>query len=265
LWLGVLVGIAASVVLGLVFGIPTLRLRLEYLAIVTIAGGEVLRVLVRSSGRDSFTHGVFGIDSFAGDFYDLNPFGDGRYGWGRLSFTDRQLWLMVVAWGAVVLASILVVRLTRSPWGRVLRAIREDEDAARALGKNVFAYKLQSLVLGGVLGGLGGLVLALERASVRPDFFLPTLTFAVFAVVIIGGPGSSGGPVVGAMAYWFIIQFTDGVLRGAINEGWISSSVLSSEDIGNVRFVLGGFLLIILMVFRPQGALGRREELAFDD
>jgi neutral amino acid transport system permease protein len=265
LWLGVLIGVLACVVLGLIFGIPTLRLRLEYLAIVTIAGGEVIRVLVRAGGRDSFTHGVFGVDSFAGDFYDLNPFSDGRFGWGRLSYTDRQLWLMVVAWGSVIIATVVVSRLVRSPWGRVLRAIREDEDAARALGKNVFGYKLQALVVGGVLGGVGGILLALERASVRPDFFLPTLTFAIFAVVIIGGPGSTIGPVVGAVLYWFLIQFTDGVLRGAVTEGWISSSVLSSEDIGNVRFSLVGLLLVLLMVFRPQGALGNREELAFDD
>lgn len=265
LWLGLIVGILATLVLGLLFGLPTLRLRVEYLAIVAIAAGEVLRVIVRSGDRDSFTHGVFGIPQFAGDFYDLNPFDvTERYGFDRLSFSGRQLWLMVAGWTLVVLASLAIAALVKSPWGRVLKSIREDEDGARALGKSVFVFKLQSLLIGGALGGAGGLVLGLERASVTPDTFLPILTFAIFTVVILGGPGSLLGPVLGAVAYWFLIQFTDGFLRGAVAEGWISSDILSSEDIGAVRFALVGLLLIVLMVFRPQGALGRREELRLE-
>ncbi len=266
LWLGVLVGIGLTVVLGLLFGLPTLRLRVEYLAIVAIAAGEVLRTLVRSGSRDSITHGVFGIPQFTGDFYDLNPFDvSERYGWrGNIDFTGRQLWLMVFAWSIIAVAVIAIGVLARSPWGRVLRAIREDEDAVRALGKNVFAYKLQSLVIGGVLGGLGGVVLALERGSITPDTFLPSLTFAIFAVVILGGPGSRVGPVVGACAYWFIIQFTDRFLRGAVAEGWVSQDILSDEDIGAVRFALVGLLLVLLMVFRPQGLLGKREEVLLE-
>lgn len=266
LWLGVLVGIALTVGLGLLFGLPTLRLRVEYLAIVTIAAGEVLRTIVRSGSRDSITRGVFGIPQFTGDFYDLNPFDvSQRYGlWSDVEFTGRQLWLMVVAWSLVVVSAVAVGVLARSPWGRVLRAVREDEDAARALGKNVFAYKLQSLVIGGVLGGLGGLVLGLERGSITPDTFLPALTFAIFAVVILGGPGSRVGPVIGACVYWFIIQFTDRFLRGAVAEGWVSEDVLSDEDIGAVRFALVGLLLVLLMVFRPQGLLGKREEVLLE-
>ena len=266
LWLGVLIGMGLTVALGLLFGLPTLRLRVEYLAIVTIAAGEVLRTIVRSGSRDSITHGVFGIPQFTGDFYDLNPFDVAeRYGWsGRLDFTGRQLWVMVVAWSLVAIAAVGVGALARSPWGRVLRAIREDEDAARSLGKNVFAYKLPSLVIGGLLGGLGGVVLGLERASITPDTFLPALTFAIFAVVILGGPGSRAGPVLGACIYWFIIQFTDRFLRGAVAEGWISDDILSDEDIGAVRFALVGLLLVLLMVFRPQGILGKREEVLLE-
>jgi branched-chain amino acid transport system permease protein len=266
LWLGVLVGIVLSVGLGLLFGLPTLRLRVEYLAIVTIAVGEVLRTIVRSGSRDSITRGVFGIPQFTGDFYDLNPFDvSQRYGWhGHIDFTGRQLWLMVVAWSVVAVSAIAIGLLARSPWGRVLRAIREDEDAARSLGKNVFAYKLQSLVIGGVLGALGGLVLGLERASITPDVFLPVLTFSIFAVVILGGPASRFGPVLGAVVYWFIIQFTDGFLRGAVRAGWVSDKVLSDEDIGAVRFALVGLLLMLLMVFRPQGILGKREEVLLE-
>jgi neutral amino acid transport system permease protein len=264
LWLGLLVGTAAAVALGLLFGLPTLRLRVEYLAIVTIAAGEVLRVLIRSGGEDSLTRGTFGIQRFAGDFFDLNPFGDDRYGWGRFSYSERGLWVLVVGWALVALTTALVVLMTRSPWGRVLRAIREDEDAARSLGKNVFAFKLQSLVIGGVIGALAGMLLAIDRQSVNPDSYLPVVTFAIFAIVILGGPASRLGPVVGAVVYWFVIQFADGFLREAIAADWIPDSVLDSTDVGAVRFILVGLLLIVLMVLRPQGALGRREEVLLD-
>jgi neutral amino acid transport system permease protein len=265
LWLGLLVGIVAAVVLGLIFGLPTLRLRLEYLAIVTIAAGEVLRTLIRSGGPDSLTRGVFGIQQFANDFFDANPIGEGSYGWGRFSYSQRAMWVMVVGWGLVALGTLLVTLLIRSPWGRVLRAIREDEDAARSLGKNVFVYKLQSLVLGGVIGGLAGMLLAIDRQSVNPDSFLPVVTFVIFAILIMGGPATRMGPIVGSIVYWFVIEFADGFLRESIDAGWIPKSIIQPTDVGAVRFMLVGFLLMFLMIFRPQGALGKREELLLDE
>jgi branched-chain amino acid transport system permease protein len=207
---------------------------------------------------------VFGITRFADDFFSINPFDPGRYGWGRFAFSERSLWVMVVGWTLVFLATALVMLLSRSPWGRVLRAIREDEDAARSLGKNVFAFKLQSLVIGGVLGALAGMLLAIDRQSVHPDTFLPVITFAVFAIVILGGPGTRLGSVVGAVVYWFVIQFTDRFLREALDAGWIPESVIDSTDVGAVRFVFVGLLLMALMIWRPQGMLGRREEVLLD-
>jgi neutral amino acid transport system permease protein len=263
-WLGILVGIVASGVLGLILGLPTLRLRAEYLAIVTIAAGEVLRHLFRQGGEDSLTQGVFGIQRFAVRFFQLNPFDSGRYGPGRFSFTERQLWIAVVGWALVALAAALVFQLARSPWGRVLRAIREDEDVARSLGKNVFGYKLQSLVVGGIMGGMGGMLLAIDRQSVNPDSFLPVVTFAVFAIVILGGAGSVFGPVVGAIVYWFLIDFSSGFLREAIATGWISERIIAPTEVGAVRFMLLGAMLMLLMVYRPQGLLGRREEVLLE-
>jgi neutral amino acid transport system permease protein len=264
LWLGLLVGVAAAVALGLLFGLPTLRLRADYLAIVTIAAAEVLRILIRGPGEDSLTRGVFGIQRFGNDFFDLNPFPAGDYGIGRVSYTARGLWVLTVAWILVAIFTVLVVLLTRSPWGRVLRAIREDEDAARSLGKNVFALKLQSLVIGGVIGAFSGMLLAIDRQSVNPDSYLPVVTFAIYTVLIMGGPASRLGPIVGAVIYWFIIQFTDGFAREAIRAGWIPESVLDETDIGALRFALVGLGLMLLMIFRPQGILGKREEVLID-
>ena len=103
-----------------------------------------------------------------------------------------------MTWGLVALATLLVALLMRSPWGRVLRAIREDEDAARALGKNVFSYKMQSLVLGGVLGSVGGIMFAIAGSTVNADSFRPQITFYAYAILILGGAATRIGPIVGA-------------------------------------------------------------------
>lgn len=263
LWLGVAVGLAASVVLAMIFGLPTLRLRADYLAIVTIAGGEVLRVMIRSGGEDSLTHGVFGIQGFADEFFDLNPIPDGTYLWG-LRISERSLWVMAVGWLLFVVLTLLVSRLVRSPWGRVLRSIREDEDAAASLGKNVFSYKLQSLALGGGIGATAGILLAIERQSVNPDSYLPVGTFTAYALLILGGAGTRLGPFVGSLTYWFVIEFTDGVLRQGQTNGWIPTSVIDTTDLGAVRFMLVGLALMLLAAFRPQGILGNRDEVLLD-
>ena len=264
LWLGLLVGIGAAVVLGLLLGIPTLRLRTDYLAIVTIASAEILRYVTRSRALEPLTGGVFGIQKFADPFFALNPIPPGRYGFGTFNFGHRQLWVMAVGWLLVALILLLLTVLLRSPWGRVLKAIREDEDAARSLGKNVFAYKIQSLVLGGVIGSLAGALLAIDTQAVNPDTFISILTFFVYTVLILGGPGRILAPVVGAVIFWFLLQLTDGLLREALDAGWLGS-VLEGSDIAVIRFILVGLGLMLLMVLRPQGILGNREELLTDE
>jgi neutral amino acid transport system permease protein len=264
LWLGLLVGMGAAAVLGLLLGIPTLRLRADYLAIVTIATAEILRLVARSNAVEPLTRGVFGIQAFADSFYDINPIPVGRYGFGTFNFSHRQLWVILVGWAAVVVALLLLTALMRSPWGRVLRAIREDEDAARSLGKNVFAYKIQSLVLGGVIGSLAGALLAIDTQAVNPDTFISILTFFTYTVLILGGPGRILAPVVGAVIFWFLLQLSDGLLRGALAAGWLGN-VIEGSDIAAIRFALVGLALVLLMALRPQGILGSREELLTDE
>jgi neutral amino acid transport system permease protein len=264
LWLAVLVGIAAAVALGVIFGLPTLRLRADYLAIVTITAGETLRLIVNAGSEESLTRGPFGIQNFANDFFSVNPIPSGDYGPGRVSFTATELWTVVVAWALVVLAALLVQRLVTSPWGRAIKAIREDEDAARSLGKNTFAYKLQSLVLGGVMGALAGMMLAFDQQSVSPGYYLPALTFFVYTVVILGGPGTVRGPIVGAVIFWFLLQLTAGILNDAIVSGWIPTSLLTKDEVLTFRYVLVGIALIVLAIWRPQGIFGHREELLID-
>ncbi|MEX2626371.1 MAG: branched-chain amino acid ABC transporter permease [Ilumatobacteraceae bacterium] len=264
-FLAILVGVAAAVVLAVVLGIPTLRLRAEYLAIVTISAAEILRIVVRSQSFEGLTGGPQGIGGFAGAFYDLNPIPDGTFGLAGIEFSSRRLWLMLVGWVLVLLALAVVALLARSPWGRVLRSIREDEDAARSLGKNAFAYKLQSLVLGGVIAAFGGIVLSVSGDFVDPVFWRPIVTFFAFTIVILGGPGRVLGPVLGAVLFWFVFQAFDTLLRQAISPDSFAGRFIAPTDLGSLRLAVVGLVLMLLVIFRPQGILGRREESFVDE
>lgn len=266
-WLGILVGLAAAVVLALLLGLPTLRLRADYLAIATIAASEILRLAFRTPGATDLTGGTQGLQGFSGSFYDLSPFPlkEKYYPLGIL-FTGQELWLLTVAWTLVGILVFATWLLGRSPWGRVLKAIREDEDAARALGKNVYWYKMQALILGGAIGALAGAVQATATRSVDPDTFYPVVTFYAYAALILGGVARPAGPVLGAILLWGVISITDGILRDLTrgDDPVISSNILDSQGIAASRFVLVGAALVLLMAFRPQGILGNRTEVTLD-
>ncbi len=258
LWLAVIIGVVAGLVLGLLLGIPTLRLRADYLAIVTISVAEILRVVVNSARLQDITGGPIGIVDVAEDWKSINPIPEGRYGFGAWSFNQNDVWTMILGWTLVVLACLLVWRLAKSPWGRTLKAIREDEEAVRALGKNVFAAKLQALALGSVIGALAGIVTVFDGGFVKPEFFVSQVTFNWYLVVILGGLGTVLGPAVGAIVYWFVISLFNSILTQAI--GNESYGFIDSTDTGAIRFVVVGVAVILLLVFRPQGLLGNKNE-----
>lgn len=264
LWAGVALGLGCAVVLALILGLPTLRLRGDYLAIATIAAGEILRYLYRSDLAEPITGGVYGLRQFATGFFAASPIPPGSYGIGSVRFDSRSLWVMVVGWVLVAVASGLVYLLVHSPWGRVLRAVREDELAVRSVGKNVYGYKLQSLVLGGLFGAVAGALLAINVQSVQPDSYNPVLTFNLYAIVILGGASRVLGPALGSVIFWFVVVFVDSALRGATSSGAIPPDVLSGADVGAVRFAFVGLGLMLLMLFRPAGLLGNRRELRLD-
>jgi branched-chain amino acid transport system permease protein len=264
MWLGIIIGLAAAVVLALLLGIPTLRLRADYLAIVTIAAAEIIRLTVRSVTFEETFGGSDGRQAFAAGFYNLNPYPVNEYNIGRFGFNERQMWILTVGWILVGLSCLVVYLLMRSPWGRVLKAIREDEDAVRSLGKNVYAYKMQSLIIGGVLGCLGGFIYALGQASIQPDIFGTDTTFFAYTILILGGAARVGAPVVGAMIFWVILSLSDNILNEAIDAGYISPKVIATAEVGQVRFMIVGLLLMLLMIFRPQGIFGDRREIALD-
>ncbi len=270
LWWGIPLGIAYSVFLGLLMGMPTLRLRADYLAIVTIASAEIVRLIVRSvKFRDQFG-GTDGLKGFANAYQDVGvKLGldlAGEYGFWIFTFSGRNLWNLIVGWSLVAIFGVIVWALMKSPWGRVLKAIREDEDAVRSLGKNVFSYKMQALVLGGVIGSFAGMMLALGNANVQPDNFSRDLTFFVLTGLVLGGVAKVTGSIIGPMMFWGFYAFLDSLLRELIDKPVRigSFTLLQSTDVGVVVYMIMGVLLVVLMVYRPQGVFGNKKEMAFE-
>ncbi|WP_269306557.1 branched-chain amino acid ABC transporter permease [Aeromicrobium sp. HA] len=265
LLVGVAAGLVASLLLALVLGVPTLRLRADYLAIVTIAAAEILRLVFGAVETKKVFGGSNGLNGFTDGWRDLNPY-TGGLDIGIASWGRNDLWAMTVGWTVVALCCLLIWALMRSPWGRVLRSIREDEDAVRSLGKNVFLYKMQALMLGGMIGGLGGIFYALKQASVVPSDYSTNLTFFAYTALLIGGAARVLGPVVGSMIFWFLIsglgeffsQATSGV------DPLIPASIMTDTQASLIRFILMGLGLMLLMIFRPQGIFGDRREIAID-
>ena len=257
----VLISFAASIVLSLFLGIPTLRLRSDYLAIVTIAAAEILRFIVSTTGLNDVTGGPQGLSGFAKEFYALNPFPVGEYGFWAWTMDEKGLWVRVVAWSLVILGALFVAQMIRSPWGRVIKGIREDEDAVRSLGKNVYSYKMQSLIIGGLLGTLAGIVFVLPRA-VQPGNYGTGLTFFIWTILLLGGASTVLGPIIGSMIFWVLLSLTEGLLSAGVSSGVIT--FIQQDQIGGIRFMLVGLGLMLLVIFRPQGIFGNKKELYFN-
>ncbi|HYN61014.1 MAG TPA: branched-chain amino acid ABC transporter permease [Rubrivivax sp.] len=237
---GWLAAMAASGLTGLLIGAVALRLRDDYLAITTFGVAVTIQLVATNAQR--LTGGPFGVH------FIPKPL-QGWLGTG-LPWT--------LAYLALTLALLAVVhvgleRLVRSPWGRVLRAIREDEDAAASLGKRAFFFRLQSFVIGSALMGLGGAVYAHFVGYIAPEDFLPILTFQLWAMLIVGGSGNNRGALLGAFVVWGFWTAAGGLLRGLVPQA-------EQARAAALQVVLIGVLIALMLVLRPRGLLG--EEVA---
>jgi branched-chain amino acid transport system permease protein len=268
--LAVLMVVVSSVILALLLGIPTLRLRADYLAIVTIAVAEIIRLFMNSVRFTWLTGGNDGLQGFTRFMENINPFPDDGITLWAQKIDGYRLWLLVTGWILVALVSTGIWALMRSPWGRVLKSIREDEDAARSLGKNIFAYKMQSLIIGGFVGALGGMWLVLDKQSSQPQDFSTTFTFFAYTIIILGGIARAKGPVIGTMIFLFVIQFVDITLQQATRTTptdptpLLPEWIVDENNFSQVRFIVAGLALAILVIVRPQGIFGDKREQAFD-
>jgi len=259
-WTAALIGLVASMVFAVIMGIPTLRLRGDYLAIVTIATAEILRLLFLTTAFERVTGSADGLFGYHSSFRAANPFPEGTYGFGPWTYNEVEFWVLIIGLVLVALAALFVWRLMHSPWGRVIKGIREDEDAVRALGKNVFAYKMQALIIGGVIAAAGGIVYALPSA-VNPNVYVTSLTFFVWTALLLGGAATVFGPLLGAVIFWVLQAFLSNFLPALVTSGILP--MVSSQQAATLRFVLVGVGLVLLVIFRPQGILGDKRELTF--
>ncbi len=258
--LAIVVALLLAVVYALLLGVPTLRLRADYLAIVTIASAEIIRFALNSSAFATWTGGANGLYNEYSDWLKgSNPLPSGLLSLGPWTFTANDLWIAVVDWVVVLLVAGGIRLLVRSPWGRVLKGIREDEHAMLSLGKNVNLYKLQALVLGGVIGAAAG-ILYVQPTSVQPFDFATRMTFNMYTMLILGGAATVFGPILGSMIFWVVMSVTDQLVSLGVDAGLLHDVTQGSQ----LRFVLVGVALVLLVVFRPQGILGNRTELSFD-
>ncbi len=224
----ILAGLVASV-LGALVSLPALRLREDYLAIVTLSFGEILRIFVKA--EQWLAGGVWGIavpSAFA-----------------NMDFTPRmQTWASVVlVWVILIAVFVFLYLLMNSPYGRVLRGIREDDVAVQVLGKSYVLYKVQALMVGSAIAGVAGGLFAQYIRFIDPYMFLPLVTFTVWVMLILGGPANPWGAVVGAV----IVEFFN---RGS---RILKDHLALPFDPHNVQYALFGLLIIFLLLYRPHG------------
>ena len=254
--------LGAAVVFALILGIPTLRLRADYLAIVTIAAAEIMRLAVIRNVTRPVTRRGDGLHHVRRRLLRRNPVPASHYGLGQLRRPQRATLGAIVGWILVAIACLSSVLLMRSPWGRVLQGIREDEDAVRSLGKNVYGYKMQSLIIGGVFGASAGSSSQSPSRSVPPDTSAPTRRSSLYTILLLGGAATVFGPVLGSIIFWVILAFTDNILHEALGAGDHPPLSDRAADSRPGADHPGRHRALMLLVFRPAGHLGQRRSCA---
>lgn len=247
IWVAMPAAVSIAMAAGALLGLTTLRLRGDYFAIASVAFAEIVRYVAQNAR--GFTGGNLGLFGYDADWVSTsNSISDTLSLRGDL----YEVPLLIAAWILFLLLLVALRVLQSTPWGRVLRAIREDEDAVRALGKNPMTFKLQSLAVGSALGATSGLVLALHQAEISPPLFAASVTFLGYTMMMLGGLGSYAGVLIGAV---LLEVFTEAM----------RSLPVSDADAGALRFILVGLLLIAVVALRPQGILGNRREMVLGD
>ena len=239
--IGWLAGMGAAGALALIVGLPTLRLRHDFLAIATIGIAAILRSIANSiEGLVNRSSGLSGIPRFLDE----------------LASGDDYRWVLLgIALVMLLVVYLVLQRTTASPWGRVLRAIRENEDTAKAAGKNTVSFRMQSFVLGGMIMGLGGAIFAHRFGAIAPTSFSDLLgTFLVWAMLMVGGSGNNRGALLGALLVGFF---------------WFGTPLIQEDlpdFLGNrvfmIRQLVIGLLIVVFVVARPQGLLPERRRVS---
>ena len=249
-WIILPIGAAIAALFGVLLGAPTLKLRGDYLAIVTLGFGEIVRIFLNNLSRPvnitNGPQGLAGIDPFSfGTFSLASP---GSIGGLAFSGPIKYYYLLVVVMLAVI---VLNLRLQNSRIGRAWEAIREDEIAARAMGINTRNLKLLAFAMGATFGGVAGGMFAAIQAFISPESFVLVESIMVVSMVVLGGMGNIWGVILGAI----LLSFTPEILRWTVDpaqQALFGRSLIEPEVI---RMLLFGLALVLIMLFRPAGLL----------
>ncbi len=233
---GIAGAMAVTALAAWIIGLATIRLRGDYLAISTF--GIAVTIQLVTLNFEALTGGSQGFTGIPRPLYGM--FGS-PFAFNLFYFALLLAVVALVYWG--------LERILRSPWGRVLKAVREDETAAIALGKSAISFRLQSFVIGSTLMGLAGALYVSFIGFVSPFDFLPIVTFQIWAMVIVGGSGNNKGALLGALTVWLI---------------WASSGVAITKLVppahaaqgGAIQVILIGLMLVLALLFRPRGLIG---------
>lgn len=229
-WLCLMAGAFVSAIFGLVTSLPALRLRADYLAIAVLAFGEILRLIMKS--EDWIAGGDWGIP--------VSPI----FPWmgSNLIYRLENIGLVYLC---LFICLLVVQLLANSPYGRAMRAIREDEVAAEALGKDRSKYKAQAFMLGSAMAGVAGGLYSQYLQYVLPGMFMPMVTFTVWIMVLLGGPANNWGALLGAT----LVELFD---RGT---NIAKDYLILPIDPSDLQYILFGALIIFVLLYRPQGLL----------
>jgi branched-chain amino acid transport system permease protein len=257
-WIILPIGAAVACMFGVLLGTPTLKLRGDYLAIVTLGFGEIIRIFLNNLSQPvNITNGPQGI-------YLIDPFRLGSFSFSRretiagFDFTGPVKYYYILL-AALIIAIVINLRLQDSRIGRAWEAIREDEIAARAMGINTRNMKLLAFAMGASFGGIAGGMFSAIQGFISPESFILVESVMVLSMVVLGGMGNVFGVVLGAL----LLSFIPEVLRytvGPVQEAVFGRTLIDPEVI---RMLMFGFALVLMMLFRPAGiwpsALRKRE------
>ena len=259
-WVILPIGALVACLFGVLLGAPTLKLRGDYLAVVTLGFGEIIRIFLNNlSNPVNITNGPQGIAR-------IDPFKLGSFDFSKtetimgLNFSGpiKYYYLLIVVMVAVI---IINLRLQNSRIGRAWEAIREDETAARAMGINTTRIKLLAFAMGASFGGIAGGMFAAIQGFISPESFVLVESIMVLAMVVLGGMGNVWGVVLGAV----LLSFAPEVLRYTVAPAQMAlfGKMLVEPEV--IRMLLFGLALVLVMIFRPAGlwpSAVRKRELA---
>ena len=235
IWVGVIAAAGAAALSAFLIGLPTLKIGAEFFVAVTFAFGEIVRLIAEN--ETWLTNGSFG-------FYGLSrPF---KQFFSSYTYEFFFASLMV---GSLIIAYLIMTRICNSPFGRMLKGIRENDMACRSLGKDVFRAKLKSYMIGAAFAGVAGSLYARYTTVVVPSMFVPHVTFVAWWAVMMGGKGNNKGAILGAFIFVFVDQLTI----------FAQASAAYATRLSSLRMFILGVMLILILRFLPQGILKEKK------